>query len=367
MKMALLVLLSCLFAGCEDDMPEENSPNHVVLVYMGIDNNLAGEAQEQMEALRRGWEAAATEDRLYVYADVAGAAPSLSCMKREAGRAVRQTLRTYEETNSADATVFASVIEEVKAMYPTNRTTFGLIFFSHASGWLPAGTLNNAALRSLVIDNGREMELVDFAQAIPDNCFEYIVFDACFTAGIELTYELRNKTKYVLGSSAEILSPGYTPVYPEAIGSLFREQADLQSFARALFNHVDRQTDNNRSATLSVVRTAGLEALRDFVAAHCNTTKAVDMAAIQDFGRNNFRSLFFDFEMYYAALLNTEAERKTLSERIAACVDYKVSTRTFMPDYGGFTIDHHSGLTTYIRQNRYPHLNSAYERLAWSR
>lgn len=34
--------------------------------------------------------------------------------------------------------------------------------------------------------------------ALPDHLFEFIIFEACNMAGIEVAYELRNKAAYIM-------------------------------------------------------------------------------------------------------------------------------------------------------------------------
>lgn len=125
---------------------------------------------------------------------------------------------------SASAETFGRVLQEVADAYPAD--SYGLIFFSHASGWLPAGTLQKPQTpqnrsRSIGVDDGgmgrSEMDMADFADAIPGGMFDFIVFETCLTAGAEVAYQLRGKTDFMLASSAEIVSPGFTPVYPLAL------------------------------------------------------------------------------------------------------------------------------------------------------
>lgn len=62
-------------------------------------------------------------------------------------------------------------------------------------------------------------------------------------SGIEVAYELRNKTDYLLASSAELLVPGYAPVYPTAFQYLFDTSLGvpqaLEKFAGSYFNYID--------------------------------------------------------------------------------------------------------------------------------
>jgi hypothetical protein len=116
------------------------------------------------------------------------------------------------------------VIARAKALYPDAK--FNLLVFSHASGWLPGNSLytpkfaSDMDTKSIFADNGQQMELMDFATAIPVKAFEYIIFETCSMAGIEVVFQLRDKADYILASSAEIVSPGFTGIYPQYINEL---------------------------------------------------------------------------------------------------------------------------------------------------
>ena len=72
------------------------------------------------------------------------------------------TIHTYDQENSASPQVLKRVINDVTRLYPAK--SYGLIVFSHGSGWLPPHTLVNGS-RSIIIDNDNEMEITDFARA----------------------------------------------------------------------------------------------------------------------------------------------------------------------------------------------------------
>lgn len=196
--------------------------------------------------------------------------------------------------------------------------------------------------------------------------YYYIIFEACFMAGIETAYELQNKADYILASSAEIVSPGFTPVYPESIDHLFEENTKTVNFAKAVFNYFANQNGYRDSATFSVIKTSELEPLATFIKKNCNFNKEVDINDIQYFDRYSYH-LFFDFEDYYSALLETETQKQELIDLTNNAVIYKAATTDFMPDYAGFIIRKHSGMTTYIKQQRFPILNEKYMTMKWSR
>ena len=377
--MATLALVSC----SKDDLEPMPEPTRVLLVYVGTDNNLAGYEQEKLQALRDGWTGKPT-DHIVVYRDTRGAPARLMEISNLAPGEQPRELATYGIENSASPRTLTRVINEVIGLYPAD--SYGLLVFSHASGWLPEGTfdeLNRGILpsgqwnktpdthsRSIIMDGSAEMELADFAAAIPDGVFDYIVLEACFTAGVEVAYELRDKAPYILASSAEIVHPGFAPVYAQATKKLFSE--NLAGFGQDAYNHTLTYAGSNpqRSATLSVIRTAGLEALASYIRDNCDFTREMDLAEVQRFDRLNVGHVFFDFGDYYSRLLDTDAQRAQLDRLIADCVRWKASTAVFMtqqPGYNGFTINSHSGLTAYIPQTLFAAMNDAYKTLQWCR
>lgn len=351
-----------LLPSCGHDDSDIIQPtNHVLLVYMGGDNNLSDETYEKLDAICTGWKAHYT-NHLLIYMDASDTTPSLIEIKKENGSNIKKIIENYEEENSASSEVFTRVIQKVKTLYPAQ--SYGLIVFSHASGWLPEGALNRP--KSVIIDQKREMELKDFANAIPNQAFDYIIFEACFMSGIEVAYELKDKTDYIIASSAEIVSPGFTPTYPYAINRLFEKNHNLTGFTDDVFGYFNAQQDYKNSATFSIIKTSGLGELAKFVRDNCNPDKEVNINDIQRFDRYSY-VLFFDFEDYYSRLLGTNAQQEELKQLINNCVVYKVSTKNFMIKSDGFEIKKHSGLTTYIKQEKFPVLNEKYNDLKWSK
>ncbi|MDR1718294.1 MAG: hypothetical protein LBS20_20865 [Prevotella sp.] len=359
-KSAIIILTAILSVSCIYD--EDIHPvNRVILVYLGGDNSLSDEVYEKIEVIRVGWDKE-NKGKLLIYNDPSGASPQLieicTCHKENP---IKEIIHTYDEENSADSKVFGRVINEVRTIYPAS--SYGLILFSHASGWLPQETLKNP--KSILIDNKREMDVTDFADAIPENYFDFIIFEACFMAGIEVAYELKDKADYILVSSAEIVSPGFTEIYKQsAISYLYESPADLKGFAQSAFNYFNSQSGFLNSATLSIIKTSELDALGNIIKKNYNRDNTVDINTIQHFDRYTYH-LFFDFEDYFSSYLQTDMQRQELSEAINSCIIYKAATFLFMDGYNGFEIKKHSGLTTYIQQEQFPYLNTEYQKLKW--
>lgn len=364
----ILVLATLVSGSCAGPDPvDAPEPVRVLLVYAGTDNNLSGLEQAKLQAIRDGWTGRAN-DRIIVYIDKGrGADARLIEISNLAPDEQPREIAGYGTENSASHATLSRVIADVVDRFP-GAGSYGLLVFSHASGWLPEGVYNLS--RSVITDGASEMELADFAAAIPDGVFDYIVFETCFMAGIEVAWELRGKAPLILASSAEIVDPGFAPVYAAATRKLLA--ANLPAFGEAAFNHTLTYAETNprRSATYSVIRTAPLDALAAFVRSNCDFTRTVDIPDIQHFDRLNDYRLFFDFEEYHARLLPTDALRAELSRLVGECVIWKAATREFMTQsagYNGFFITNHSGLTTYIPQAQFPGLNDSYKKVGWAK
>ncbi len=364
LQVEVLAILCLSLTGCSNEethVASVTEPVRTLLFYMGGDNNLSSEVNEKIERLMAvphtpGY-------KILIFADTKQNGPRLmEVVGTDTGNKL-DVVCNYPESNSASAEMFGSVLCEVQTLYPA--PSYGLVLFSHASGWLPEGVYNNSALhsvRSVVQDGSSEMEISAFAATIPVGMLDFIIFEACHMAGVEVAWELKDKTNYIVASSAEIVSPGFSPCYVAAIPHLLKPEADLVGFCRAIEVDYATRQSNYGSLTLSLIATRGLGALADAVRS-IGLSKN-DGAGVQTFDRYS-RSLFFDLQDAFGGAAAQQIA--ALRFAIDGCVLWKTATEEFMPAYGGFRIREHCGITTYMVQECYPRLNEAYKNLTWYR
>lgn len=359
----LLLSLLVVFVSCKKDIvvPAPSS-QRTLLVFMGGDNNLSKETYDKLEALRQS--ATSTMGRLLVFQDVPnGGARLLEIKYGQSAKGEITLLKTYGEVNSLDPLLSKQVLNDMASFAPSS--SYGLLYFSHGSGWLPQRALTQPFdfLPNAADDAGFSA----LAQAIPDHFFDFIVFESCFTSGIEVLYELKDKTNFVLSSSAEIISPGFTEIYNQLLPLLYQPEADLKACAQLYFNHYNQQSSYSRSATVSVTDMKALPALADWVKQNVKGGLPADqLKDIQHFDRFYGYQLFFDFEDYYQRLSPVNSHPQ-LSVLLQQAVPYKAATAQFLKNYNGFDISVFSGLTSYIPQNGFGSLNIIYNNLKWTR
>lgn len=367
------LLLAC---GEEQSLKTVPSARRTVLVYLAGDNSLSEEVWQKVDALVSGWHN--MQDNLLIYQDTRGenGTPSLMKVICDGVHSYTEVVKEYPDANSADPQVFSNVLRDMASGFPA--PSYGLLLFSHGTGWFPAGSYANPrvayrsgrGLRSIIDDTGREMEIADFAAAIPDGQFDFIVLEACLMASAEVAYELRTKADLLLASSAEILSPGFTPVYAEMLPALFAQpEATLADAADAYYTYCDKKETPYRSATVSVIRLGKMEELAKVMGEVYpllpDEMSDEKVKNIQCFDRSDVR-LFFDAASLvdYAAEvggMESYAVTKQAVQILSETIVYKAAT----PFFVSLPIRSHSGLTVYIEQEHYPKLNAAYRKTSW--
>lgn len=378
MRYAGLVILLLFLVSCvEERIPDTHISDRTVIVYIAADNNLSGEVPAKISALQEGFsDVDATRNRLIIFADRTGQGASLM----EVFSGGHEIVAEYTGFNSADPDSMRGIISDIASRYPSK--SYGMICFSHASGWLPAGALNDPqgyrdktngdngniiSQHSILQDGDVHMEIRDFADAIalPGGMkYDFILFENCYMAGIEVAYELCNTADYMLASSTEILSPGFLYSYRENLPMLYEQDADLVGFAGSFFNYWASKTGAWQSATVSVIDLSYIPELAKETGRIIRSGKNLisDPSDIQHFNRNYYH-LFFDLSHYLEAVAGGQAgELMEEYHRILdKAVPYSDATESFMTGYPySFQIRTSCGLTTYIMQPGLETLNDDY-------
>jgi hypothetical protein len=422
-----LISAAVISAGCDPfcgdisndpPTPEEISRRNVLLLYSAGYNSLSQFLDSDVKDLKTGWLPgnAGADNILLVYKhNTAGYnnymthnSPNLIRLYRDKkGNVVSDTLMTYpEETISSSARMLNEVLNFVKDEFPAKG--YGLIFSSHATGYLPAGYYSNPTnyqyqegpelfgtgifsdpvpvpyvevehdpslpmVKSIGEDHRKsgggfisyEMELQDFADAIPMK-LDYILFDACLMGGIEVAYELKDKCRRIGFSQAEVLAEGLD--YSTLTTHLLQNaEPDPQGVCEDYFKQYDIESGVYRSATISYIDCEMLEPLaevcRDLFSIHSNGISWIRPNNVQRFYRSD-KHWFYDLESIIFESGATKEEINRLHDALKGCVLYAAHTPTFMLE---FEINTFSGFSMYLPSNGSVELNKYYKTLKWNK
>ena len=175
----------------------------------------------------------------------------------KSGEVVRDTLRTWgTSTPICTPDLLNETLTFIKDEFPAKG--YGMVFSSHASGWIPqleAKSETKTVGQDKQGSASFEIDMEEFAAAIPYR-MDYILFDACFMACVEVAWELRGKADIVGFSPAEVLAEGF--VYKTLTQRLLQKEPDPVAVCRDYFEQYDPVSGH---ATITVVDTRKMDRL----------------------------------------------------------------------------------------------------------
>lgn len=190
------------------------------------------------------------DERIMVFMATSEREAVLFELKKQNGRCLTDTLRRYSDRPFTSRQWLTSLFSEVMTLAPASR--YGMVVGCHGLAWVPVQGQRNAQKRlgsqerideednlykEERIDKEGEpndlmhfevqgpvttrfiggtypetqIETTDLADAMADAGFhtEYILFDACYMSSVEVAYELKDVTHYLIASPTEVLSYGF--------------------------------------------------------------------------------------------------------------------------------------------------------------
>ena len=368
-KLITLFIILCLgFTNCSENETPEPRTTRTILVYMMANNSLSSFASKNIESMIEGATGKNLNGgNLIVYYAPVGSDPELFQIKEENGVVKKFHLKDYEKQNSADPDVMRSVINEVVSQYSAD--SYGLVLWSHGTAWLPSDYQNK--LKAFGQDGNDWMEIDDLAKGLPDNVFDFILFDACYMASVECAYELRNKAEYILASPTETLADGWP--YADMMPQLFATNLQLEKVGETFYNYY--LNDSYPYATVSLTKTSELDnlknATREILADKPESDiYSLDLKKMQRL-EYLYRSPGMLYDMAdYIKQLATDEQYSNFISCLDKAVVYKAHTPKSYYYYGtpqqALPVDSYCGLTVFVPQESLPKMLEWYrQRVSW--
>lgn len=371
--MLSMALYSCRGTGLQPDEPDEPEVKptpRTVLVYMVATNSLgqgSGYSNCDVADLKEMAEAADKmgDGRLLVYHAANNAAPVLKELKPDG---TWETLVTYPSGNeSLTVERMKLVVTDMKAWAPAED--YGLILWSHASGWIEAGYTGRASTaliepKSFGVDGSStvNMSIPDLAAALDDSGFSFIYFDCCHMATVEVAYELRGAAKTMVASGTELPIEGMP--YHLNIPAFFAETPDLVKAATNTYNYyADGDAvwgpDECYISVIDLTKMDALaEAMRKVMATGPKLSRSYIAAPYMRSANSHFS--IFDLGNYINALPESDL-LTALKDAYTDVVTYYSAT----PRVYGLDTSRYSGLGTNIVSSADDSTRGGYDSLQW--
>ena len=386
---AIMALAVCLaISSCQKTEEPEREPevkDRVLLYYAAGFNNLSGYLEDDIDELcTEGFVPSKTSGNvLLVFQNLAEGSyttpvtPVLYRVYKDTeGKTVKETVMTLEAgTVAASAETVNTILTTVRDTYPSYE--YGMIFSSHATGWLPASGTVVRALQDTVSpssigseyspDTGTsvqyEMDLADFADAIPMH-LDYILFDACFMGGVEVAYQLKDKCGKVAFSQAEVIADGFD--YTSIASYLLQSSSGLYEVCKTYYEHYMDLSGDYQSATVSLVDCSMMEQLarvcKEIYSTHREELDNINPNDVQCFGRISKpeHQYFYDLADIMEQLGLSADEQESFSSALDGCIIYAATTGKMI----NLSIDRFCGLSSYCT-NKFTY-DDFYKTLAWN-
>ncbi len=393
LAVTFLLLTALATVSCEKPEQPYDQGRNVFIYYAAGHNSLASFIKSDFQELTENYLPGKRKDnnvvlifcRLTDYAAYPEGAPAhlFRLYRRPDGSPQLETLLTLRpELNAADPETMEKVLRFIRKKYPRHR--YGMLFSSHATGWLPTGYYGHehdfeaggdiwqrgrqkSIGQDAVGKESYEMELKAFADAFPMH-LDYLLFDCCLMGGVECAWELREVADKIGFSQTEILADGFN--YKKIIENLFKNpEYGPERICRDYFEQYESKTGWEQSATISLVRTSRLTPLAQtcgkLTEKYRSSLERMDRKAVQRYFRDN-HDYFFDLKDIFIKAGASAAETDELQAALDACIIYKAATKEFMLSQNGFKIGTYSGLSMYLPSNQKPYLNDHYRTLDWN-
>lgn len=336
----------------------ENNPRAIkrnLLIVLDANNNLKSEAFKTINDIEASYDAD-FDSEIYVYLRSHSDESVLIKIKQDnnVNRIISDTVEVFKNTISS-AGLIGEVAYKVQKLSPAPY--YGIILWSHGTSWFPANE-RFLTTRSFGDDNGKNIDIVDLATSLPKN-YEFIMFDACNMASLEVMFEFKDNCKYFLASPTEILKTGFP--YRHITKDLMA--GDLHSVAEKYYQYYFNYVGSKQSATVSLVETKELEILATMVSASVRSNKNSNLLKRTHVQRMDFSEDFpvqtFDFSSYLKENFPISTY-ELLQKQIEKTVKFKRNTPFFL----GNKLNVFSGLTCYIPQHN-DRLSYYYLNLKW--
>lgn len=333
---------------------------------MAAENNLTRFATEDLEEMKTGSLKLAEDQNLVIYVDKAGSLTTPYIVRAKNGEMVDTIF--MKEALSADPTTLQDVIQYTREHFPAK--SYGLLLWGHASGWLVStkdsisrtrgssilepkayggATGNNSSSSS----GNYWMNIVPMAKAIQNGMgsdhLSFIFGDCCSFGCLEVAYELRNVTDYVIGSPAEV--PDMGAPFDLIVPDMFIETDNF--YAKIIDHYFDYYLDifkNNPqyynkkvgdlagySVPLAVVKTSGLDnlayatsTLLGTIAEKVSTSGSLDLDKVMYYAISQKK---YSYDMYHVFKKNTSAaDFDTWKAAFLQAVPYRLFSMKWMTE-----------------------------------
>ena len=265
------------------------------------------------------------------------------------GKCQRDTLKTYTDYDYTIPDGITSLLTSIKQMAPANN--YSMIIGCHGEGWMPKPKSTQTRYFG---GTAIPIDISNFNEGIKNAGMKmnFILFDDCYMSGIEVAYQLRESSNYLIASTSEMIAYGMP--YHIILKYLLYDTPDYDALCRDFTSFYKTYTYNLTPmpyGTIAVTDLGYTEEMATFMKT-VNSTHTFDIDKIddvQDLDVEHYTpTVYFDFGSYLHVLCGDEVETYTEGTKLLdKLVPYKGTTGMIYSGAGNksLKLKEYSGLT----------------------
>ena len=290
----VIFLFSLLMIACgkNDDEPQQPLPANeqapiTMWAYLVADNNIKNDFRNNIKTMYEGLSKMEKQATLLIYWDGGNDTyiKSSHCIlryttdgngningtpARDSSYSIRiiadegEIVKEYSSQLSTDKEIMTSVLKDMDVLSPTDK--IALVAGSHGSAWTNSIYTQTRAFGQDGSGTDNTITTSDMADAIKDAGvnLDLLLFDACLMGTIEVCYDFRDVTNYMIVSPIEAPGPGFP--YSELTSYLYEGTVDgYKKACQTDIAHYSKRTDGYDWSAVALVDCSKLNALAGLI------------------------------------------------------------------------------------------------------
>lgn len=352
-KILLMSLLVLSTMSCNDDHEPEQAKTaeKTIIVFMPYSGNLYNDLLGNLNSMKNAIvkKGGLNNTRLVAFVAKDKQNGALIDIKYSKGVCRQDTLEKYTTPTYLTIEGRVQMLNKIKQYAPAKK--YAMIVGCHGMGWIPKGTSFSQIKQRYFggLSTDCQIDIDDFAASImaADMKMQFILFDDCYMSCIEVAYDLKETTDYIIASTSEIMQDGmpYSRIYPY----LMTPEPDYQAVCNEFYDFYSKSS--TPYGTIGVTDCRYIDEMAA-VMKNINSTHSFDyslVSSVQDLDGDTFDpTIFFDFDDYVRKLCTgDDAAYRQFSTVMQQLVPYKATTDEI---YSGnrqtpTRVSHFSGIT----------------------
>lgn len=373
-----LSFLILAFTSCSTDDPVPGWPpsssltEQTLIMYMPWSTNLFSAFEQNLSDMKKAInERGLQKERVMVFLSTSPTQATLyeiTDRHPSLGNEVYEmvSIKKYESPDLITAQGMSSVFQDIKRYAPAQR--YAMTIGCHGMGWLPVGsdpTRTRATARTLPhslpevqtrwfggTTANHQAETTELANALRQAGLhmDFILFDDCYMANLDVAYDLKDVTDFLIASTSEIMLAGmpYARMGKHLLGA--PNYKGICDEFHSFYSSYTIQQKLYPYGTISVIQTTELDRLATLLkTAHAqysfSPTHTQDLQTLDGYNP----SIFFDFGDYINKLCpDGELKNQILAQLHRTVVEHRHTASFFTAERGGISIpiQTFSGITT---------------------